>query len=77
MASGDSRRDDVIIERRRTAVIALIAMAIVLLMLASGGALGWGAAIASGASLAALTGVYLAAARLTDGRRRAVSAQAA
>lgn len=73
MASGDSQRDDVVIERRRTALIGFAAMVVVLIVLASGGALGWGAAVASGAVFAALVAVYLATAGLGDAPRRAAT----
>jgi two-component system phosphate regulon sensor histidine kinase PhoR len=73
MAIGDSRRDDVAIERRRTALTALAAMIVVLVVLAAGGALGWGAAAVSMAVLAALVTVYLAAARQGDASRQAAS----
>jgi two-component system phosphate regulon sensor histidine kinase PhoR len=73
MAIGDSQRDDVAIERRRTALIALIVMAGVLFMLAAGGSLDWGAALVAAMALAALVGVYLAAAGQSDAPRRAAA----
>jgi two-component system phosphate regulon sensor histidine kinase PhoR len=73
MATGDSRRDDVAIERRRTALSALAAMIVVLVVLAAGGSLGWGAAAVSIAVLAALVAVYLAAAGQGDASRQAAA----